>query len=129
MGQTPCEAIIIKVAGAQTPATFLLSAVEEDLAAILFRTHREVNPIRRASSLQDQFVELPFRAIGDVEQDACHPDHLLRPVTMYIHRTSRQMIAPFRSLTLHIHLLTPIPAVDNHGQFLSRPITRARPQR
>ena len=51
MGQTPCEAIIIKVAGAQTPATFLLSAVEEDLATIILRAHGEVDPIGGAALL------------------------------------------------------------------------------
>ena len=43
------------------PGTKFLAAVEENLAAVILRAHREVNPIRGAALLHDEFVKLPFR--------------------------------------------------------------------
>jgi hypothetical protein len=54
------------------PSTQFLPTVEENLAAIILRAHREVNPIRGAALLHDEFVKLLFRAIGDVQQNARH---------------------------------------------------------
>ena len=42
-------------------------AVEENLAAIILRSHREVNPIGRTALLQNQFIKVTLRTIGDVE--------------------------------------------------------------
>ena len=82
----------------------ILDAVKEDLAAIAGGPHRKVNPIRRAALLKNEFVEVALCPIGDIQQNPCHSDHLLRPVTMYIHRAPRQMVALLRTPTLPIHL-------------------------
>jgi hypothetical protein len=46
---------------------YCLPAVEEDLAAIVFRTHGEMNPIGGAALLEDQFVKVTMGTIRDVE--------------------------------------------------------------
>jgi hypothetical protein len=48
------------------PSTKFLAAVEENLAAIVFRPHREVDPIGRAAFLLDEFIEVTLCAIGDI---------------------------------------------------------------
>ena len=97
-------------------------AVKEDLPAIILRPHREVDPIGGAPLLLDKFIEIPFRAIGDVEQDSRHADHLLRPIAVDIHRTARQVIAPPRTPALLIHLLRAEATVDDDRNIV-RPIT------
>ena len=87
--------------------------IEEDFASVVVWTHREVDPIGRTAFFLDQLVEIPFSPIRDVEQYPRHPDHLLWAIAAYIHRAPRQMITPFRTPTLPIHLLTPIPTRDN----------------
>ena len=91
-----------------------LPAVEENFAAIILRSHREVNPIGRAALLQNQFIKVTLRTIGDVEQDARHPDHVFRAIAADIHRTARQVIRALRAPTQPVHLFTPIPAINNN---------------
>jgi hypothetical protein len=90
-----------------------LSAVEEYFTAIVVWTHREVNPIGRTALLLNQLIEVTTSAIGDIQQDYCHADHLLRTIATDIHRAARQMIGAFRAATLPIHFLTPIARVDD----------------
>ncbi len=96
-----------------------LSTIKEYLPPIVLRPHREVHPIRRTPLLQNQLVENPFGFIGDVEQDAGIPDHLLRAITSDIYRAAGQVITPLRPTALHIHLLTPIPRRNHDGDFPS----------
>jgi len=125
-------------------AMLLLSTVEEDLAAIIFRTHGEVDPIGRATLFKDELVAIltmgarallacyrrDARTVSivrffvvDVEEDGSVADHLLGTVAADVHGATRQMVRVLRPATFHIHLLTPIPAVDDHA-----PITGARPR-
>ncbi len=82
----------------------LLPTIEENLSMVLalasvsfrrraiFWTQREVDPIGGAALLEDQFIEIALGTIRDVEQDASHADHLLRAITLDIHRTTSEMI-------------------------------------
>ena len=97
----------------------LLTAIEEDLSAIIFRPHREVNPVGGAALLLDQFVEHPAVFISRIEQQTSIPDHLLRPQTPDIYGAARQMIAPLRTSALLIYLLTPKPARNDQRDFPS----------
>ena len=77
-----------------------------------------MNPIGSAALLEDELIKDPSTPISDIQQYHRHADHHLRPVAVYIHRASRQVIAPLRASALPIHLLTPIPAVDNDGNLV-----------
>ena len=88
-------------------------AVEENLAAIILRSHREVNPIGRAALLQNQFIKVTLRTIGDIQQNSRHPDHVFRAIAADIHRASRQVIRALRAPAQSVHLFTPIPAGNN----------------
>ena len=77
-------------------------------------SHREVNPVRCPSLLEDQFVEVPPRPVSDVEQYPRIPYLLLRPHTADIYCAACQVIARWRSSAPHIHLLRPIPARNDH---------------
>ena len=70
---------------------FLSPAIEENFPPIILRFHREVDPIGGAAFLLDQFIEIALGSIRDVEQDARHADHLLRAITLDIHRTTSEM--------------------------------------
>ena len=87
-----------------------LSAVEENLPAVILRAHRKVNPISRTALLLNQLIEVTMSAIGDIQQDYSHADHLLRAIATDIHRAACQVIGAFRAPALPIHLLAPIPA-------------------
>ena len=91
-----------------------LPAVEENFAAIILRPHREVNPIRRAALLQNQFIKVTLRTIGDIQQYSRHPDHVFRAIAADIHRASRQVIRALRAPAQSVHLFTPIPAINNY---------------
>ena len=96
-----------------------LPAIKEDFAAIVFWAHREVNPVGGATLLLDQLVEHPAVFISCIKQQTGIPDHLLWPQTPDINRAARQMITPLRPTALLIDFLTPISAVDNHGDLRS----------
>ena len=68
-----------------------------------------MDPIGGAALLEDELIEIAMRTIGDVKQDACHTDHLLRAIATDIDRAACQVITPLGSPTFPIHLLTPIP--------------------
>ena len=91
-----------------------LPAVEENLAAIILRSHREVDPIGRAALLQNQFIKVTLRTIGDIQQYSRHPDHVFRAIAADIHRTARQVIRALGATTQPVHLLAPIPAINNY---------------
>ena len=95
-------------------------AVKQNLSAIIFRPHREVHPIGCAPFLEYELVELSPSAISDIQQYRRHADHHLRPIAVDIHRASSQMIRALCTITLPIHLLTPIAAVDDDGNLMSR---------
>ena len=95
-----------------------LSVVKENLAPIVLRAHSEVNPVGRAPLLLNQLIKVALRAIGDIQQYPRHPDHLLRPITMDIHRATRQMITPLRAPTLPIHLFRSKSAVDDDRNLI-----------
>ena len=82
-----------------------LPTIEENLPTIVFRPHREVNPIGGAAFLLDQFIEIALGSIRDVEQDARHADHLLRAITLDIHRTTSEMIRTLSPSTQSVHFL------------------------
>ena len=90
-----------------------LSAVEENLPAVILRTHREVNPISRTALLLNQLIKIPLSAVCDIQQYPHHADHLLRAIATDIHRAACQMIRAFRAATFPIHFLTPIARVDD----------------
>ena len=92
-------------------------AVVENLATIARGTYREVNPISGASLLLDQLIKIPFSPVGDIEQDACHADHLPEAVALNIHRAARQVIRALRAPTLQIHLLTPRIPLQSYNIF------------
>ncbi len=94
-----------------------LPTIEKDLPPIILRTHGKVNPIGGAALLMNQFIEVALGSIRDVEQDASHADHLLRAITLDIHRTARQMIRTFSPSTKAIDLLRAIPARDDDGNI------------
>ena len=93
-------------------------AVEENLAAIILRSHREVDPIGRAALLQNQFIKVTLRTIGDIQQYSRHPDHVFRAIAADIHRASRQVIRALGATTQSVHLFTPIPAGNNDRDLL-----------
>ena len=101
-GQAPVLSYLVP---GPDPGTKFLAAVEENLPSVLLRTHREVNPIRGAALLEDELVKLPFRTIGDIQQNARHADHVFRAIASDIHCAARQVIAPFRTSAFPIHLL------------------------
>ena len=73
------------------PSTKFLSAVEENLAAIILWPHGEVNPISGAALLLDEFIKRPAVFISRIEQETGIADHLFRPQAPDIHRAARQM--------------------------------------
>ena len=96
---------------------YYLPTIEEDLSAIVGRSYCEMDPVGRAALFLDQFVEHPAVFISCIEQQTGIPDHLLRPKTPDIYGAARQMITPLRPTALLIDFLTPISAVDNHGDL------------
>ena len=98
---------------------FLSSAIEENLAAVVFRAHRKVNPIGSAAFLLDEFIKHPMVFVSGVEQQTRIPDHLLRAITPDIHRTTRQVIRALRPSALPIHLLRAVSAGNYDGDFPS----------
>ena len=86
------------------PAVLALASVSFRRRAIL-RPHCEVNPIGGTALLEDQFIKVAMGTIRDVEQDACHADHLLRAITLDIHRTPCEMIGAFSTSTQSVHFL------------------------
>ena len=66
-----------------------LSAVEEDLAAIVFRTHGEVDPIGSTPLLLDEFIQFPMVLISRIKQDAGIAYHLLWTSAANVHCTTR----------------------------------------
>ena len=87
------------------PSTKFLAAVEENLPPIILRAHGEVNPIRGASLLLDEFIKRPAVFVSRIEQEPRIAYHLFRSIAMDIYRAARQMIAPFRPSALPIDLL------------------------
>ena len=96
---------------------FFLPTVEENLPAVILGPHREVNPVGRPALLKNQFVKISLRAIRDIQQNARHPDHMLRAITLDIHRAPRQVITPLCSPTLSIHLFTSESTRNNDGDL------------
>ena len=82
-----------------------LFAIKENLPAIILRPHREVNPIGGAALFEDKLIIIPLGTIRDIQQDARHSDHLLRAITLDIHRTPREMIGTFSPSAQSVHLL------------------------
>ena len=82
----------------------ILDAVKENLPAIIFRTHREVNPVGGAPLFEDELIKFSFRTIRDVEQYPRHADHLLRAITVNIDGAPRQMIASLRPTTFVLQM-------------------------
>ena len=70
--------IVSQKTGAQKSTCFCLPAVEENLPVIVLRTHGEVNPIRGAALLLDEFVEHPAVFISRIEQQTGIAYHLFR---------------------------------------------------
>ena len=68
-----------------------LSAIKENLPAVIFRTHGEVNPIGSAALLLDQFIKHPAVFIGGVEQETGIPYHLLWAQTFNIYGATCQI--------------------------------------
>ena len=68
-----------------------LSAIKENLAAVVFRTHGEVNPIGGPALLLDELIKHPAVLVGGVEQKAGIAYHLLRTQTFNIDSTTRQI--------------------------------------
>ena len=91
-----------------------LSAIKENLPAIILRPHGEVNPVGGATLLEDEFIEVALGPISDIQQYPRHPYHMLRAITADIHRATRQVIGALRSSTHPIHLFTPETARDYH---------------
>ena len=52
-----------------------LSAIEENLSAVIFWTHGEVNPIGGAALLLDEFIKHPAVFVGGVEQQTGAANH------------------------------------------------------
>jgi len=90
------------------------SHVERDSSSVALRAHGEVYPVGRAALLQEQFVPVAPRAVGDVEQDGRIAYHLLRAHTADVGGTARQVVARARAATPLIDLLRAIRAVNNH---------------
>ena len=63
-----------------------------------------MDPIGCAAFLEDQLIEIPFRAIGDIQQDSRHADHLLRAVALDIYGAACQVIGAFGTAAKTIHL-------------------------
>ena len=74
--------------------------------------------------LQQQFVKVLLRLIGNIEQYRRIPYHLLLPRTAYIHRAPRHMIARRHSPRQPIHLRRPIPRI-NHNPLLFPRLSRS----
>ena len=106
---------------------FLSPAIEDNFPPIIFRTHGEVDPIGGATLLEDELVEIltigivPFVRffIGDIQQNPRHADHLLRAITLDIHRTTSEMIRTLRTSTKAINLFAPIPRENDDGDLIS----------
>ena len=98
---------------------YCLPAVEEDLAAIVFRTHGEMNPIGGAALLLDELIKHPTVIISGVEQEAGITYHLLRPQTLDIYGATCQVIRALRPSTLLIDLLRAIPGRNDDGDVIS----------
>ena len=81
-----------------------LSAIKENLPAVIFRTHGEVNPIGGAALLLDEFIKIPFRAICDVQKDSRHPNHMFRTEATDVDCAAREMIGAFSATTKMINL-------------------------
>ena len=74
--------------------------------------------------LQQQFVKVLLRLIGNIEQYRRIPYHLLLPRTAYIHRAPRHMITRRHSPRQPIHLRRPIPRI-NHNPLLFPRLSRS----
>ena len=77
-----------------------------------------MDPIGCATLLKDELVKVSLGAICDIEQDACHADHLLGAVALDIYGAAREVIAPLRSPTFPIDFLRAETAGDDNGNII-----------
>ena len=101
-------------------------AIKEDFAAILAlasvplgraagRTHGEVDPVGSAALFEDELIEVATGAVGDVEQDASHADHLLGAVATDIDGAACQMVTSFGAAAKAIDLFGAVARRDYDG--------------
>jgi hypothetical protein len=93
--------------------------IKENLAAIILWPHGKVNPTGGAALFQNEFIIIPFRTSRNIQQNPRHADHLLGPITMDIHSAASQVIASLCATAEPIHLLTPIPAINDDWNILT----------
>ena len=77
-----------------------------------------------SSLLQQQFIKVPLRLIGNIEQYRRIAYHLLLPRTAYIHRAPRHMITRRHSPRQPIHLRRPIPRINHNPLWRSPRVWR-----